>query len=90
MGKAPKPYPFRLGDLDMVAMSLEEYERLLGTRRQIGAQATRIRTLKLQLDLTSDRLAKVEALLRAHEESDGSCDGDCCARAIAQAITDRT
>ncbi|RBQ16918.1 hypothetical protein DP939_28070 [Spongiactinospora rosea] len=76
-----------MGETDIVVMGLDEYESLLGARRQAGAQASRIKVLRLQLDQAQACLAAIEELVRAgHTVGDG-CAQDCLGCAVTAALS---
>ena len=68
----------------VVIITRAEYDRLEATRRQVGANGTRIRVLSQQLQDMAARLAVVEQTVEAsecgHVDSDGSELGRDCLR----------
>ncbi|MFI6484779.1 hypothetical protein ACIBH1_43140 [Nonomuraea sp. NPDC050663] len=82
MNNAPNVHAFRLGDVEMVAMSQDDYH-LLGARRQMGAQGNRLRGLRTQLDQAQARLDRISELVKAGHTP---CDHDCVRCAVAALI----
>ncbi|WP_146214504.1 hypothetical protein [Streptomyces sp. ICBB 8177] len=71
---APKPTRMRLNGREIVLLPQEEYERLDASRRQVGAQHTRLRKARQQLDTLEELVAQARALLatRAPHTCSGS------------------
>ncbi|TDC08053.1 hypothetical protein E1267_11295 [Nonomuraea longispora] len=88
MTNPPKVHAFRLGEIEMVAISQEDYDQLLGTRRRMGAQGNRLRGLRTQLDLAQDRLERISELVRTGHTADNGCDSDCLKCAIVALLVD--
>jgi len=84
-----QPRRITLEGREAVALPLEEYERLLASRRQIGGQSARVRVLGQQVKRTERLLEELETLVAApadgREAAAGptDTDTDCLRRAIA-------
>ncbi|MER6381208.1 hypothetical protein [Streptomyces sp. NPDC001250] len=63
MARPPQPRRITLGGRDAVALTLEEYEQLAASRRQIGGQSARVRVLAQQAKRTERLLHDLEALI---------------------------
>lgn len=77
--RRPQPRHITLGGREAVALTPEEYERLIVSRRQIGGQSARVRVLAQQVKRTEELLRDLEALAgRPPEGCPGPCvlDGD--------------
>ncbi|MEU6369235.1 hypothetical protein ABZ876_26705 [Streptomyces sp. NPDC046931] len=61
----PRPSHITLGGREAVALTLEEYEQLIASRRQIGGQSARVRVLGQQAKRTERLLQELEALVGA-------------------------
>jgi hypothetical protein len=60
VGRHPQPRRIIFGGREAVALSVEEYEALIASRRQVGGQSARVRIL-------GQRVKQAEQLLRALE-----------------------
>lgn len=71
MADAPRGRPVLVDGQEWVAVSGEDFARLLATRRQVGGQSARVRVL----------LGVVEELLQALDDVDSALTGadHCCA-----------
>ncbi|MEV5510993.1 hypothetical protein [Streptomyces orinoci] len=58
------PRHITLGGREAVALTVEEYEQLLATRRQIGGQSARVRALAHEAKRTEQLLQDLERLIR--------------------------
>ncbi|WP_328752797.1 hypothetical protein OHT57_45195 [Streptomyces sp. NBC_00285] len=76
MARRPQPRHITLGGREAVALTVEEYEQLLASRRQIGGQSARVRVLALEAKRTEQLLRNLETLV-------GTSDGGCGASAGA-------
>ncbi|MEU6066763.1 MULTISPECIES: hypothetical protein [Streptomyces] len=76
MARHPQPRHITLGGREAVALTLEEYEQLIASRRQIGGQSARVRVLAQQAKRTEQLLRELETLIAAAEH--GSVDGCTC------------
>ncbi|MET8446821.1 hypothetical protein [Streptomyces sp. NPDC005209] len=59
----PQPRHITLGGREAVALTPEEYRRLVASRRQIGGQSARVRVLAQQAKRTERLLRELEALV---------------------------
>ncbi|MYW19451.1 hypothetical protein GT039_28705 [Streptomyces sp. SID2955] len=64
MSRTPQPRHIILGGRVAVALTLEEYEQLMASRRQIGGQSARVRILAQQAKRTEQLLGELETLIR--------------------------
>jgi hypothetical protein len=60
MAKHPEPRRMRLDGADAVVLTPDEYERLDASRRQTGANASRIRSLSMKLTVATEFLDELE------------------------------
>lgn len=67
----PQPRRITLGGREAVALTPQEYERLLASRRQIGGQSARVRALGRQMRQAEQLLRDIEALVTAPEQGCG-------------------
>ncbi|WP_370665178.1 hypothetical protein [Streptomyces sp. IBSBF 2507] len=81
MAKRPRPRHITLGGHEAVALTVEEYEQLIASRRQIGGQSARVRVLAQQARRTAELLTELEQLV-------GSSEG--CREHAATARADRS
>ncbi|MFH0180527.1 hypothetical protein ACIA6D_03670 [Streptomyces cacaoi] len=65
MARRPQPRHITLGGREAVALTVEEYERLIASRRQIGGQSARVRVLAHQAKRTEQFLQELETLVGA-------------------------
>ena len=63
MARRPQPRHITLGGREAVALTLEEYEQLIASRRQIGGQSARVRVLAQRVRQSEDLLRELEALV---------------------------
>ncbi|GAB7102080.1 hypothetical protein JCM4814A_88120 [Streptomyces phaeofaciens JCM 4814] len=68
MSRQPQPRRITLGGREAVALTLEEYERLIASRRQIGGQSARVRVLGQQVKRTEQLLHELETLVAVPAE----------------------
>ena len=68
MTRRPPPRRITLGGREAVALTLEEYEQLIASRRQIGGQSARVRVLGQQVKRTEQLLHELETLVAAPAE----------------------
>ncbi|MFI2640749.1 hypothetical protein [Streptomyces sp. NPDC018610] len=68
MAKTPQPRHITLGGREAVALTREEYDQLIASRRQIGGQSARVRVLAQQAKRTEQLLRDLEALIAAQGE----------------------
>ncbi|WP_085209824.1 hypothetical protein [Streptomyces sp. Amel2xC10] len=81
MARHPQPRRITLGGREAVALTVEEYEALIASRRQIGGQSARVRVLGQQVRRTERLLRDLETLVAAppdhcHERT-GTTPTDC-------------
>jgi len=62
VARSPQPRRITLGGREAVALTVEEYERLVASRRQIGGQSARVRALAQQARRTERLLTELETL----------------------------
>ncbi|MFC5213198.1 hypothetical protein [Streptomyces coerulescens] len=89
MARHPQPRRITLGGREAVALTVEEYEQLIASRRQIGGQSARVRVLGQQARRTEQLLRALETLVaeppeRCRAHPDRACAGD----AMTQTDTD--
>jgi len=65
VARQPQPRHITLGGREAVALTVEEYERLIAGRRQIGGQSARVRVLAHQAKRTEQLLRELETLVEA-------------------------
>lgn len=63
MAEHPQPHHITLGGREAVALTLEEYEQLIASRRQIGGQSARVRVLAQRAKESEELLREIEALV---------------------------
>ncbi|MGW4386284.1 hypothetical protein [Streptomyces sp. NPDC004685] len=63
MARHPQPRHITLGGREAVALTLEEYEQLIASRRQIGGQSARVRVLAQRVKESEELLREIEALV---------------------------
>ncbi|MFG2658470.1 hypothetical protein [Streptomyces sp. NPDC048425] len=63
MARHPQPRHITLGGREAVALSLEEYEQLIASRRQIGGQSARVRVLAQRVKEGEELLREIKALV---------------------------
>ncbi|MEU5536160.1 hypothetical protein [Streptomyces sp. NPDC020362] len=63
MARRPQPRHITLDGRDAVALTVEEYEQLIASRRQIGGQSARVRVLAQQAKRTEQLLRELETLV---------------------------
>ncbi|MFG1671406.1 hypothetical protein [Streptomyces sp. Y7] len=89
MARHPQPRRITLGGREAVALTVEEYEQLIASRRQIGGQSARVRVLGQQVRRTEQLLRDLETLvarpLPACREQQGTA---CAAEAGTQTDAD--
>ncbi|MFJ8862328.1 hypothetical protein ACIRD8_28350 [Streptomyces sp. NPDC102451] len=71
MTRRPQPRRITLGGREAVALTLQEYERLLASRRQIGGQSARVRVLGRQVKQAEQLLQELETLAAVPDEGCG-------------------
>jgi hypothetical protein len=86
-----QPRHITLGGREAVALTVEEYEQLMASRRQIGGQSARVRVLAHQAKRTEQLLQELETLIGApaacHEragQTPTACPPTCPAAGTAQ------
>ncbi|MEU1409498.1 hypothetical protein ABZ471_46030 [Streptomyces sp. NPDC005728] len=81
MARHPQPRHITLGGREAIALTPEEYEQLIASRRQIGGQSARVRVLGQQAKRTEQLLNDLERLIAAPpdacRERDGGVPGAC-------------
>ncbi|MET9253930.1 hypothetical protein [Streptomyces sp. NPDC003717] len=65
MARRPEPPRITVDGQDVVALTVEEYERLLASRRQTGAQSARVRALTERVRRAEHLVRDLEGLLAA-------------------------
>lgn len=63
MTRRPQPLRILLGGVESVALSVEEYEQLLASRRQVGGQSARLRALGEKIRRTDQLLGDLRRLV---------------------------
>jgi hypothetical protein len=63
VARHPQPRHITLGGREAVALSLEEYEQLIASRRQIGGQSARVRVLAQRAKESEELLREIELLV---------------------------
>lgn len=82
MSRHPRPRKVTVDGAESVVLTTDEYERLAGLRRQVGAQGTRIRILTQKLNDAQALLSDIERAVAEfpacdHESPAGSGDEEC-------------
>ncbi|MGW5861558.1 hypothetical protein ACWFRJ_05200 [Streptomyces sp. NPDC055239] len=72
MARPPQPRHITLGGRDAVALTPQEYERLIVSRQQIGGQSARVRVLAQQVKQTEELLREIALLV---EQPTDACPG---------------
>ena len=87
--RLPQPRRIRLDGVDSVVLTADAYQRLDAIRRQAGAQANRLHSLRQQLATATAALTAIDEAARQTECATGP-DGHTtpCLRAIVLAILD--
>ncbi|MFC8345123.1 hypothetical protein [Streptomyces sp. NPDC057280] len=75
MARRPQPRHITLGGHEAVALTVEEYEQLIASRRQIGGQSARVRVLASQAKRTEQLLRDLETLVGIPEDDCGASAG---------------
>ncbi|MCX4743800.1 hypothetical protein [Streptomyces antibioticus] len=75
MARHPQPRRITLGGREAVALTVEEYEALIASRRQIGGQSARVRVLGQQVRRTERLLQDLESLVAAPPDHCGERTG---------------
>ncbi|MET9059002.1 hypothetical protein ABZX99_14405 [Streptomyces antibioticus] len=92
MARHPQPRRITLGGREAVALTVEEYEALMASRRQIGGQSARVRVLGQQVRRTERLLQDLETLVAAPpdhcHEGAGTTPTDCVHLHASTAKTD--
>lgn len=85
MARHLQPRRITLGGREAVALTVQEYEQLIASRRQIGGQSARVRVLSQQAKRTEELLRELESLVAARVDcrEPHSADTDCLRCAIA-------
>ncbi|QTD96546.1 hypothetical protein [Streptomyces cyanogenus] len=84
MPSHPQPRRITLGGREAVALTPEEYEQLVASRRQIGGQSARVRVLAQQARRTERLLHDLETLI---DTRGGTCPDPGCLRcAVAELL----
>lgn len=63
MARHPQPRHITLGGREAVALTVQEYEQLVASRRQIGGQSARVRVLAQQVKRDARLLRELQALV---------------------------
>ncbi|MEU0005676.1 hypothetical protein ABZ079_15660 [Streptomyces sp. NPDC006314] len=80
MARHPQPRRITLGGREAVALTVEEYEQLIASRRQIGGQSARVRVLAQQVKRTERLLHELETLVdnpADRHEQNGTVPSEC-------------
>ncbi|MFJ4007307.1 hypothetical protein ACIPWL_28160 [Streptomyces sp. NPDC090023] len=64
MARRPQPRRITLGGKEVVTLTVEEYEQLVASRRQIGGQSARVRVLSQQVRAAEQLVEDLEDLIR--------------------------
>ncbi|MFG2797898.1 hypothetical protein [Streptomyces pseudovenezuelae] len=70
MARRPQPRHITLGGREAVALTMEEYEQLIASRRQIGGQSARVRVLAQQAKRTEQLLNELDSLVAKDADAD--------------------
>ncbi|MET8684541.1 hypothetical protein ABZV77_10045 [Streptomyces sp. NPDC004732] len=68
MTRPPQPRHITLGGHEAVALTPQEYERLIVSRRQVGGQSARVRVLAQRVKQSEELLRQIEALIGQSED----------------------
>ncbi|GAA2972606.1 hypothetical protein JCM13580A_10130 [Streptomyces drozdowiczii] len=85
MTRRPQPLRIVLEGVASVALSVEEYEQLLASRRQVGGQSARLRALGEKIRRTDQLLSDLRGLVDEPVDTD---DAESLRTAVA-ALLDR-
>jgi hypothetical protein len=82
VSRRPKPPKVMVDGVESVVLTVVEYERLAGIRRQIGAQNARMQMLRREMKATQELLADLERIIEespdcGHDDSGISADPPC-------------
>ena len=97
MARHPGLRTTQLDGAEVVILPRDEYERLDASRRQVGAQANRIRTLQQRLTAMTAFLDKLEQSASAapaghqpdHADNCRDCESSCVRRAMIAMLRER-
>lgn len=70
VARRPQPRRITLGGSEAVALTVQEYEQLIASRRQIGGQSARVRALAQQAKRTERLLRDLENLIAVPADAD--------------------
>ncbi|MEU6480392.1 hypothetical protein ABZ858_26625 [Streptomyces sp. NPDC047017] len=73
MSRRPEPRRIVLDGVPAIALTPQEYERLVLARRQLGGQSSRMSALNRDLSLAADLLDEARAELCATADGHGHC-----------------
>ena len=82
VSRHPRPRKVTVDGAESVVLTIDEYERLAGLRRQVGAQGTRIRILTQKLNDAQALLSDIERAIAespecGHEDAADLDDHEC-------------
>ncbi|QKW25571.1 hypothetical protein HUT11_05095 [Streptomyces seoulensis] len=89
MAKRPQPRRITLGGREAVALTVEEYEQLIASRRQIGGQSARVRVLAHEAKRTEQLVHDLESLIGPPHESCAHEPDTTCLRCAVAALLRR-
>ncbi|WP_333761283.1 hypothetical protein [Streptomyces sp. IBSBF 2390] len=93
MARHLQPRRITLAGREAVALTVEEYEQLVASRRQIGGQSARVRVLAHQVKRTEKLLQELETLVHAPtdcQEQHGTVSSPCLTYGATQSATERS
>ncbi|MFC9281629.1 hypothetical protein [Streptomyces collinus] len=93
MARHPQPRRITLAGREAVALTVEEYEQLIASRRQIGGQSARVRVLAHQAKRNEKLLQELETLVHAptdRQQQDGTASSQCPTSCATQSTAERS
>ncbi|MFJ9820337.1 hypothetical protein ACIRU3_34720 [Streptomyces sp. NPDC101151] len=92
MARHLQPRRITLAGREAVALTVEEYEQLIASRRQIGGQSARVRVLAHQAKRTEKLLQELETLVHVPadcQEPEGTLSSPCLTSCATETATER-
>ncbi|MFK0100713.1 hypothetical protein [Streptomyces sp. NPDC091040] len=87
MSRRPQPLRIVLEGVESVALSVEEYEQLLASRRQVGGQSARLRALGEKIRRTDQLLSDLRRLVE--DPGPETADAEALRKAVAELLDRR-
>jgi hypothetical protein len=86
VARHPQPRRITLGGREAVALTVEEYEQLIASRRQIGGQSARVRVLAHEAKRTEQLLHDLESLIGPTDHGPHEPDTTCLRCEVAALV----